>query len=74
METPKSKSLQTMDAKWEQYVTWPLYSWSELSHLVDSPSAEKLGPISIHQGGDGGGSLNLYPQLYLCKYQQLKHL
>jgi hypothetical protein len=28
----KSKTLQTTDAKWEQYVIWPLYSWSELLH------------------------------------------
>jgi hypothetical protein len=28
----KSKSLQTTDAKWEQYVIWPLHSWSELLH------------------------------------------
>ena len=41
------------------------------------PSTEKLGPIfytPVFSRGNGGCSLNLYTQLYVCKYQQLKHL
>jgi hypothetical protein len=54
-----------------------------VSHLVDSlfwgvvPLSREARSYFYSPGfprGNGGCSLNLYTQLYVCKYQQLKHL